>query len=180
MEYLVKEGFKDAVAAFEEESGINPGVNMSMLDDQIKIRDAVEAGIAACLLLTVWTLYCRVELMRTLFILSLSSGSIQEAVELVNDVDPEILDTNSTLFFHLQQQQLLELIKQVHMESEDAMHLFHTDVLCFRVTLRRCWSLHRVSCQQGARKMLSFWKNWSSLSLFWHLKTPPLALTQTS
>ena len=41
------------------------------------------------------------------------SGSIQEAVELVNDVDPEILDTNSTLFFHLQQQQLLELIKEV-------------------------------------------------------------------
>ena len=39
-------------------------------------------------------------------------GSIQEAVELVNDVDPEILDTNSTLFFHLQQQQLLELIKE--------------------------------------------------------------------
>lgn len=53
MEYLVKEGFKDAVAAFEEESGINPGVNMSMLDDQIKIRDAIEAGIASCLVLTV-------------------------------------------------------------------------------------------------------------------------------
>ncbi|CAI8006551.1 Glucose-induced degradation protein 8 homolog [Geodia barretti] len=82
MEYLVKEGFKDAVGAFQEESGIDPGINMSMLDDQIRIRDAVEAG------------------------------SIQEAVELVNDVDPEILDTNSTLFFHLQQQQLLELIKE--------------------------------------------------------------------
>ena len=40
-------------------------------------------------------------------------GAIQEAVELVNDVDPEILDTNPKLFFHLQQQQLLELIKQV-------------------------------------------------------------------
>ena len=40
-------------------------------------------------------------------------GAIQEAVELVNDVDPEILDTNSTLYFHLQQQQLLELIKEV-------------------------------------------------------------------
>ena len=40
----MKEGFKDAVATFQEESGINPGVNMSMLDDQIKIRDAVEAG----------------------------------------------------------------------------------------------------------------------------------------
>ena len=45
MEYLVKEGFKDAVSAFQEESGIDPGVNMSMLDDQIRIRDAVEAGM---------------------------------------------------------------------------------------------------------------------------------------
>ena len=45
MEYLVKEGFKDAVAAFQEESGIDPGVNMSTLDDQIRIRDAVEAGL---------------------------------------------------------------------------------------------------------------------------------------
>ena len=43
----------------------------------------------------------------------MTAGSIQEAVELVNDVDPEILDTNPTLFFHLQQQQLLELIKEV-------------------------------------------------------------------
>ena len=86
MEYLVKEGFKDAVLAFEEESGVTPGMNMSMLDDQIKIRDAVQ------------------------------SGSIQEAIELVNDVDPEILDTNSKLFFHLQQQQLLELIRQGDIE----------------------------------------------------------------
>ena len=53
MEYLVKEGFKDAVTAFHEESGIEPGVNMAMLDDQIKIRDAVEAGMA----LYIHTLY---------------------------------------------------------------------------------------------------------------------------
>lgn len=86
MEYLVKEGFKDAVLAFEEESGVKPGMNMSMLDDQIKIRDAIQ------------------------------SGSIQEAIELVNDVDPEILDTNSKLFFHLQQQQLLEFIRQGDVE----------------------------------------------------------------
>jgi len=87
MEYLVKEGFKDAVLSFQEETGIDPGVNLAIMDDQIKIRDAVEAG------------------------------SIQAAVELVNDVDPEILDTNSKLYFHLQQQQLLELIKQGDMEK---------------------------------------------------------------
>lgn len=82
MEYLVKEGFKEAVLSFQKESGVEPGVDMSMLDDQIKIRGAVE------------------------------SGAIQEAVELVNDIDPEVLDTNPSLFFHLQQQQLLELIRE--------------------------------------------------------------------
>lgn len=86
MEYLVKEGFKDAVLAFQAETGLEPGVNMASMDDQIKIREAIEAG------------------------------RIQDAVELVNDVDPEILDTNPTLYFHLQQQQLLELIKTGDME----------------------------------------------------------------
>lgn len=86
MEYMVKEGFKDAVLSFRAETGLDPGVNMAIMDDQIKIRDAVEAG------------------------------SIQDAVELVNEVDPEILDTNSKLYFHLQQQQLLELIKTGDME----------------------------------------------------------------
>ena len=81
MEYLVKEGFKEAVLSFQKESGVEPGVDMAMLDDQIKIRGAIE------------------------------SGAIQEAVELVNDIDPEVLDTNPSLFFHLQQQQLLELIR---------------------------------------------------------------------
>lgn len=87
MEYLAKEGFKDAVLAFQSETGIEPGFNMSIMDDQIKIREAVEAG------------------------------RIETAVELVNEVDPEILDTNSKLYFHLQQQQLLELIKKGDMEK---------------------------------------------------------------
>lgn len=86
MEYLVKEGFKDAVLAFQSETGMEPGFNMGIMDDQIKIREAVEAG------------------------------RIQNAVELVNEVDPEILDTNSKLYFHLQQQQLLELIRTGDME----------------------------------------------------------------
>lgn len=87
MEYLVKEGFKDAVLAFQSETGMEPGFNMGIMDDQIKIRDAVEAGC------------------------------IQKAVELVNEVDPEILDTNSKLYFHLQQQQLLELIRTGDVEQ---------------------------------------------------------------
>lgn len=87
MEYLVKEGFKDAVLAFKSETGIEPGFNMGIMDDQIKIRESVEAG------------------------------QIQSAMKLVNAVDPEILDANSKLYFHLQQQQLLELIKKGDMEQ---------------------------------------------------------------
>ena len=81
MEYLVKEGYKDAVVSFRQETGIDPQVNVNSMEDQTNIRQAVEAG------------------------------RIQDAVEMVNNVDPEILDTNQALYFHLQQQQLLELIK---------------------------------------------------------------------
>ena len=74
----MKEGFKKAVLTFQKEGGVEPGIDMAMLDAQIKIRGTIE------------------------------SGAIQEAVELVNDIDPEVLDTNPSLFFHIQQQQLLE------------------------------------------------------------------------
>ena len=37
----------------------------------------------------------------------------------MNDLDPEILDTNPKLFFHLQQQRLIELIR--HNKVEEAI-----------------------------------------------------------
>ena len=41
MEYQVKEGFKEAVLCFQKESGVDMP---AMLDDQIKIRGAIESG----------------------------------------------------------------------------------------------------------------------------------------
>ncbi|KAB5560561.1 hypothetical protein DKX38_005518 [Salix brachista] len=38
-------------------------------------------------------------------------GNVEDAIEKVNDLNPEILDTNPQLFFHLQQQRLIELIR---------------------------------------------------------------------
>ena len=81
MEYLVKEGFKEAALEFQKETGIDPGLDGSVMDQQISIRKAVEAG------------------------------DVSSAVETVNELDPEILDTSAQLFFHLQLQQLLEHIK---------------------------------------------------------------------
>ncbi|KAI8855001.1 CTLH/CRA C-terminal to lish motif domain-containing protein [Chytridium lagenaria] len=81
MNYLVIEGYKDAAERFSEESGLVPGVDLVSIEDRMNIRKAVQIG------------------------------HIDEAIERVNDLDPEILDTNPKLFFHLQQQKLIEYIR---------------------------------------------------------------------
>ncbi|KAJ3109065.1 Glucose-induced degradation complex subunit [Phlyctochytrium planicorne] len=81
MNYLVIEGYKDAAERFSEESGLVPGVDLVSIEDRMNIRKAVQVG------------------------------HIDEAIERVNDLDPEILDTNPKLFFHLQQQKLIEYIR---------------------------------------------------------------------
>ncbi|KAE9599292.1 hypothetical protein Lal_00044072 [Lupinus albus] len=48
---------------------------------------------------------------------SVQSGNIEDAIEKVNDLNPEILDTNPKLFFHLQQQRLIELIRDGKIEE---------------------------------------------------------------
>ncbi|KAJ3390919.1 hypothetical protein HDU84_006763 [Entophlyctis sp. JEL0112] len=81
MNYLVIEGYKDAVEKFSQESGIAPNVNLEGIEERLLIRTAVQ------------------------------EGRIDEAISRVNDLDPEILDTNPALCFHLQQQKLIELIR---------------------------------------------------------------------
>jgi len=43
---------------------------------------------------------------------AIEKGDVDSAMERVNDLNPEILETNPTLYFHLQQQRLIELIRQ--------------------------------------------------------------------
>jgi hypothetical protein len=73
MNYLVIEGYKDAAEKFSKESKVDAGVDLSTITERMNIRNAVQ------------------------------SGNIDSAIEQVNDLDPEILDTNPRLFFHLQQ-----------------------------------------------------------------------------
>ena len=42
----------------------------------------------------------------------MKQGRVKEAMELVNDLDPETLDTNPRLFFRLKLQQLIETIRE--------------------------------------------------------------------
>eukprot|EP00842_Homolaphlyctis_polyrhiza_P004372 jgi/Hompol1/4936/HPOL_000456-RA len=81
MNYLVIEGYKDAAEKFSKESGLVPSIDLASIEDRMNIRNAIQ------------------------------SGRVDDAIEKVNDLDPEILDTNPRLFFHLQQQKLIELIR---------------------------------------------------------------------
>lgn len=79
--FFTQEGFKEAAEKFQVESGVEPSVDLSSLDNRILIREAVQ------------------------------NGRIQEATHLVNQLHPELLDNDRYLYFHLQQLHLIELIR---------------------------------------------------------------------
>lgn len=87
MNYLVTEGFKESAEKFRLESGIQPSVDLNQLDDRIKIREEIQ------------------------------NGRIENAISLVNSLQPELLDNDRYLYFHLQQQHLIELIRQGNVEG---------------------------------------------------------------
>ena len=66
------EGFKEAAEKFAEEAGISlSNVDLTSLDERLRIRESIE------------------------------SGKIQEAINLINTKAPELLDQNRQLAFHL-------------------------------------------------------------------------------
>ncbi len=81
LNYLVIEGYMDAAEKFALESGLNPTIELASIRERMVIRSAIQ------------------------------SGNIDDAIDRINELDPEILDTNPKLFFHLQQQKLIEYIR---------------------------------------------------------------------
>lgn len=81
MNYLVIEGYKEAAEKFQEECGTPPGIDLPSISDRMATRVAIQRG------------------------------DVQAAIERANDLNPLILDENPQLFFHLQQQKLIELIR---------------------------------------------------------------------
>jgi glucose-induced degradation protein 8 len=66
------EGFKEAAEKFAEEAGISLNhVDLTSLDERLRIREAIECG------------------------------RIEEAIDLINKKAPELLDQNRQLAFHL-------------------------------------------------------------------------------
>ncbi|CAL4126369.1 unnamed protein product, partial [Meganyctiphanes norvegica] len=84
---FVVKGFKEAAEKFAVEANISPPMDLDQLDERIRIRSAIQAG------------------------------HFQEAMRMVTALHPEILDDNSQLYFHLQQQVLIELIREGRVEE---------------------------------------------------------------
>lgn len=84
---IIAEGFKEAAEKFQHEAELEPSVELSSLDDRILIREAVQAG------------------------------RIEDATRLVNQLHPNLLNSELYLFFHLQQLQLIELIREGKVEE---------------------------------------------------------------
>lgn len=87
MNYFVTEGYVDAARQFEKESGTITDVDLDTIKDRMLIRRAVQ------------------------------QGQVEEAIDRVNDLNPEILEHDSKLFFHLQQQRLIELIRSKEIDQ---------------------------------------------------------------
>jgi len=69
---VLVEGFKEAAEKFEQEAGISSPLKLNTLGNRIKVIEAVQ------------------------------SGKMQEAITLINQLYPGLLDDDRDLYFHLQ------------------------------------------------------------------------------
>ena len=75
------------------------GQNLAELDNRIKIRDNIQATPP-------------IFMMNSENKYNIQAGRVQESIALVNEQHPALLDSDRYLLFHLQQQQLIELIRE--------------------------------------------------------------------
>lgn len=82
MNFLVVEGHKDVAMQFASESGTAPDISLDLIGVRMVIKKCIH------------------------------EGKIEEAIERINYLNPLILGSNPTLFFHLECQAVIELIRQ--------------------------------------------------------------------
>jgi len=83
MDYLVSEGYPGAAEKFAQETNLPGPVDNESIRERVQVRDAIQGG------------------------------RLDEAIELINEIDPEILDNDHLLHFRLLQVQLIEIIRSI-------------------------------------------------------------------
>jgi len=82
MNYLIVEGYQEAASKFVQEANVKVPVDHSHIYERAQIRN------------------------------SIYQGNIQHAIHRINELEPELLDTNPALHFTLLRLHLIELIRQ--------------------------------------------------------------------
>ncbi|KAH0844346.1 hypothetical protein AYO21_00816 [Fonsecaea monophora] len=91
MDYLITEGYPSAAEKFAAEANIQPRTDFSYIQERVQIRESIHRG------------------------------DLQAAIELINDLNPELLDTDKKLHFSLLRLQLVELIRQSFTSSDPSL-----------------------------------------------------------
>ncbi|EXJ84810.1 hypothetical protein A1O3_05483 [Capronia epimyces CBS 606.96] len=91
MDYLITEGYPSAAEKFAAEANIQPMADFSFIQERVQIRD------------------------------SIYRGDLQAAIELINELNPELLDLDKKLHFSLLRLQLVELIRQSFTSSDPSL-----------------------------------------------------------
>ncbi|KAF2483142.1 CTLH/CRA C-terminal to lish motif domain-containing protein [Neohortaea acidophila] len=99
MDYLVSEGYPGAAEKFAQETNLCPAATVETIRERVKIRTAIHAG------------------------------KVEEAIELINDADAEILDNDSLLHFQLLQLQLIEIIRGILANNPSSQNIPAQDFL---------------------------------------------------
>ncbi|KAM3432940.1 hypothetical protein NHJ13734_006636 [Beauveria thailandica] len=81
LDYLTMEGYPNAAAKFSKEANLQPQQDIASIRARQEIQNCIH------------------------------SGNIQSAIEMLNELDPEILDADKALHFSLLRLQLVELIR---------------------------------------------------------------------
>lgn len=87
MNFLIAEGYQHVASRFQAESGTQPSVPLSSISNRVYIRNAIV------------------------------DGKIAAATEAVNALQPGLLDSNPRLQFRLEQQHLIELIRNEQIDE---------------------------------------------------------------
>ncbi|EKX41271.1 hypothetical protein GUITHDRAFT_158234 [Guillardia theta CCMP2712] len=124
LNFLVIEGYKDTAEKFAKESCTKADVDLNSIGDRMQIRAAVH------------------------------HGNIADAIERVNDLNPEILETNVGLLFKLQQQRLIEMIREG--KVQEALGFVQEELLTLCENNSVCLSMYNVGKLKMVVKDLLF------------------------
>jgi len=89
MDYLITEGYPLAARSLAVEAKMQPKTDFESINERVEIRDSIHRG------------------------------DLQNAIEKINELNPQLLDTDTSLHFSLLRLQLIELIRACTTSSSD-------------------------------------------------------------